>query len=502
MAYSNSPQFQTYKTVEIKFDGQDTFRTGDLTVQRDLQIVNMYYDQISQENKERRVILKKRPGLAATTYSLSKVANTDVVRGYFYDVDQNAFYWAVGNKLYAVKPDVGTTVRTVATLNTSSGYVGFCSYLKSNNTRYVCASDGTDLWIDDYAAVTCTRVTDVDFPTPHQPYPLYLNGYIFLIKANSSDIYNSDNDNPFAWTAGEYISAEISSDYALRLYKVKNYIITLGYNSVEYFWDAGNTSGSPLSRNDSPVRNVGYITGGAQSGDTVFFVGQDDKQNIAVFSVNSFKVDRISNPVVDRTLQTFSTTNNVKGNVNLNTDGHIVSTDGHNFYVLVTTQTTWAYDIDSKIWYEWKGSDGTGLKVEACWGMFNGAPYLAIKNQSFISIMSQKTYQDFGANFTCRYTTEDNNFGTNNWKICHKVYLHCSMHLDHNTAVSNAVVTWSDNDWNDGGTGTARNINVFSSSPYITRCGRFRNRSFRIEYTDNYPLFMTGLQLDLNVYGI
>lgn len=501
MAYTSSPEQQTYKTVDVRFDGTDLFRSGDLTVQRDLQIVNMFYERITQENKTKDLKVKKRPGLAASTYSLTKVSSTDVIRGSYYDIDQNAFYWVIGNKLYAVKPDVGTSVRTVATLNTSSGYVGFCSYLKSNNTRYVMASDGTDLWVDDFVAVSCTRVTDGDMPTPHQPYPLYIDGYVLLIDANTGDIYNSDNDDPFAWTPDNFITAEISSDYAIRLFKVKNYVICLGYNSIEYFWDAGNSTGSPFSRNDSPVRNVGYVTGGCHIGDTVYFVGQDNAQNLAVYAVNSFKVERISNAVVDRTLQTIAGTVNEKGQVNLSKDGFCLSADGHSFYVLVTPQTTWVYDVDEKFWYEWKGSDGTGLKVEAAWGMYNGSSYVGIKNQSFISIFSPKLYQDFGTNFTTRYVTEENHFDTMNWKLCHRIMLLCSMH--NYTGTSNALIKWSDNDWaDDGSNGAGRNINVFSSSPYINKCGRFRNRSFRIEYTDNYPFFIMGLQLDLNIMGI
>ena len=91
------------------------------------------------------------------------------------------------------------------------------------------------MWIDDFVALSCTRVTDVDFPTPHQPFPLYLNGYLFLIKAGTGDIYNSDNDDPFGWS-NEFIQAEISSDLGLRLFKAKNYMIAVGYNSIEYFY--------------------------------------------------------------------------------------------------------------------------------------------------------------------------------------------------------------------------------------------------------------------------
>jgi hypothetical protein len=500
LAYTNSPQISTYKTEEVLFDGADMFRSGDTSVERDLQIVNMFYDRISQENKTKSLLVKKRPGLAATTYSFSKVAAANPVRGSFYDATQNAFYWVVLDKVYVVNPDVGTSIRTVTTLTTTTGYVGFCSFLKSDNTRYVCITDGIEMWIDNYATTTCTEVTDVDFPTPHEPYPVYIDGYLLVIKKNSGDFYNSDLDDPFAWTSDNFLSAEIHSDYALRLFKVKNYLVVLGNGSIEYFWNAGNTSGSPFSRNDSPTRNLGYVTGGVQIEDTVYFVGQDNNKNLAVYALNSFKADRISNPVVDRTLQTRASTNNVKAPVTLGVDGHSISIDGHTFYILVTPQTTWAYDVDDKFWYEWKNSDNTGLKIEAVWGMYNGAVYCAITGQSTFSIFSTNVYQDFGSNFTCRYTTEHLQFGTGNWKVANKLYLSASKHL--NTGTSNVLVSWSYDDWSSGGFVGTRNINVFSNSPYFTRLGRFRNASFRFEYADNYPFFMNSFYLTMNVQGV
>lgn len=496
MAYTNQPSISTYKSVPLPFNGVELFRSGDLTNTRDLQIVNAYYDRVSQENQKRTVALKKRPGLGATTYSFTKVTNTDPVRGSFNDVVQNGQYWVVLNKVYKLKPDVSAVPVLVTTLNTSSGYVGFTSYLKSTGTRYVIFSDGTDLWIDDYVAVSCTRVVDVDMPTPHQPYPIYQDGYIYLVKSNTADLYNSNVDDPFAWTAGNFISCELNSDLALRPLKAKNYIVVLGYRSLEYFYDAANPSGSPLSRNDSPYRAIGYVTGFCDIGDTSYFVGQDNRQNISVYQLNSFKVEKISNSVVDSTLQAFSSTQNSKSQVNLNTDGFCISVDGHTFYCLVTPQTTWMYDIDEKFWYEFKGSDGTGLKVEAAWAMFDGAQYLAITNQSFMSIMSPALYQDFGANFTVRYTTDNFTADTMNWKMCHRLMLVTDQY--NYVGTSNMAVSYSDNDWADGGV-VARLINLFTDSSFLKQWGRFRARSWRFEYADNFPLRMTAAILDINV---
>jgi len=497
LAYSNNPQFSTYKQETIKFDATPFYRIGELA-ERDAQIVNMYYDRVSEENKERETILKKRPGLTATTYSLSKSAASSRLRGSFYDTDQNTWYWAVNNKVYSVSPDVGTTVRTVTTLAGSTGYVGFCSFLKSDGTRYVVFSDGAELWVDNYAATTCVLAT-AGYPTPHHPCPTYLNGYIFLIEEDTSNIWNSDNDDPTAWTAGSFITAEIHSDKALRLLKAKNYLICLGVESSEYFWDAGNTGGSPLERNDSPVRSVGFVSNLCTIGDTTFFVGQDGKQGLAVFEVNSFKIEPVSNPVVNRSLQPYTYTQNDKSQAALDHDGFSIAMDGHTFYVLVTETTTWLYDIDTKIWYEWRGSDNTGLKVEAAFTMFNGGCYVAIEDQTTLSMFSQTKYQDFGTNFTCQYTTEDYTSGTMNWKVINRAHLVCSRHL--NSTTSSATLQYSPDDWSPSGVVGTRQIDVFSNSPFATRLGRYRNISFRIKYADNYPFFMSQLILDMNVMG-
>jgi Phage stabilisation protein len=498
VAFTNSPQNQTYKTVNLPFNGVEMFRSGDLTNTRDLQIVNAYYDRVTQENTKRTVALKKRPGLGATAYSMSKSASTDPVRGSWYDAEQNAMYWAVNNHVYKVKPDVSATPVLVTTLGTSSGYVGFCNYLYGNGTRLVCFSDGIDLWLENYVAVTCNKVVDPDMPTPHQPYPIYLDGYIFLVKANTSDLYNSDVNDPTSWDANGIISCEINSDLSLRPIKVKNYLCVLGYRSIEYFYDAINSApSSPLSRNDSPYRGVGYVTGGCAIGDTTFFVGQDNNQNLSVYTINSFKVDQVSNAVVDSTLQAFSAADDAKGQVTLNKDGFSISVDGHDFYVLPTPQTTWVYDIDEKFWYEWKNSDGVGVIIEAAWSMYNGSQYVAIRGQANISVLSPSLYQDFGLNYTVRYTTDNFTADSFNWKNCYRLMLVCDMY--NYVGTSNMTVTWSDNDWGDGGEGITRRVNLFSSSPFIKGLGRFRNRSWRFEYADNYPLRMTMAMLELNV---
>lgn len=498
MANTNSPQFQTYKTEIVKFDDTATYRSGNLTTtQRDSAIVNLFYDRVSQENKTRDVSLKKRPGLAATDYSLNKADSTSVIRGYYYDIQSNRFYWGVENHVYYLAPDGGSSVTLVTTLTTSSGYIGFCEFLRaSDSKRFIVFSDGIELWLDEIGG-TATKVTDADLPSPHIPTPVQLDGYLFVAEANTNDIYNCVNDNPFSWEPGDYISAEMSGDYVTRLANNRNYIVALGSGSIEVFWNAAEASGSPMKRNESGFKTIGYVSGLVQIGDLLFFVGQDKNKQLAVYRMDGFKVERISDEIVDRTLQPIVGTTNERSGVFLSKEGYSCSIDGHTFYVLPSTQTTWVFDIDEKLWYEWKNSSDTGLAVQAAWTMFNGQQYVAIAGQTYISKMSPNIFQDFGVNFKAKYVTQDLTFGTSNFKSCSRLYIDCDQHL--NTGSSSLNVYWSDSDYVSGSEMGPYTVNIFSNSPYITRLGRFRRRSFRLEYSDNYPLRLKQMSLDINV---
>lgn len=495
MAFSNSPKFETYKTVQVKFDDTPTHRSGNLESPRDSTIWNMFYDRVSQENKTRSVTLKKRAGLKATEYSLNKDSSTDDLRGYFYDVSSHRFYWAVNDNIYYVAPNTSATPITVCTLTTSSGYVGFCEYLRSSDSkRFIVASDGVELWLDEIGG-TATKVTDADMPTPHVPQPVQLDGYLFLSPLNTNDIYNCVNDDPFSWEPGDFISAEMQGDYINKLGHSRNYIIAFGPNSMEIFWNAAVETGSPMKRNESGFKRIGYLSRLSAIGESLFFVGQDMNKLVSVYKLDGFKLDRISDEVVDRSLQPQSITQNAAGDVTPDKDGICISVDGHTFYVVPTSQTTWVYDIDEKMWYEWRDSTSAALPIQASWAMYNGGQYVAMDGQSYISLMSPSLYQDFDSNFTCRYITQDLTFDTMNWKSCSRLML--TADRPSVSTASNVSVSWSDDDWLT--TQATRTLNVSSHSPYLTRLGRFRNRSFKLEYTDNYPMRFKQLDLDINV---
>jgi len=495
LAFSNTPANDTYRTVPIKFDATPTLRSVDNTVRRDSHIINFFYDRISQENKEREVTLKKRPGISTGTQSLSKAVSTDTIRGYFYEEQEDIYFWAVGNKVYKYIPSpAGSYTALVATLATSSGEVCFDLFQKaSDESVYILFSDGTNLWsqkLRTYPDTAAVSVSDADFPgTGHMPKFVVLDGYVFIAKGNT--IYNSDLDDFSAWTAGKEIDCEMSSDNIKALIKNKNYILAIGYDSLEIFWDGGDGT-SPLQRNDSGFKSIGLIGGIASVGDITYFLGQEKKSLPKVFRIEGFKVEPVSNAVVERTLEPLTATTS-----QINTlYGNILTADGHTFYCLSTPNITWVLDTEEKFWYEWRAADDTPLQVEACWAKHRGGQFLATKNTSTIDFFSPLVYNDKNSNFTASYTTEDSLFGSVNWKTANRLSVVSDRYLT--TGSSILTVQWSDNDWADGPTGSTT-VNLFLNLPKAHRLGRFRNRSFRVLYSDNYPLRIKLLELEINI---
>jgi len=508
MAFTNSPENSTYRTVPLEFVYNSWPRNGNTTIRRDAEIVNMFYDRNANENQTRSMALTKRPGVTDNAISLSKVSSASVVNGYFQDDSTNYIYWSVDGKVFELNLSAGaaTQIATMSGTNTSSvNSVGFTSFLTDVGTRYICFCNGTELYYSVPGSGVSTKVVDADFPTNPGKDIVFLDGYLFVFKKNTGDIYNSDLNDPGTWTPGNYVTAEINPDKLIAMTKIKNYLIAFGSDGIEFFYDAANVSGSPLARNESYYKNVTLTSNLCTVGDTVYFTGRQKGKGIQVFELDSNEIKTVSNNFIERVLQTYGTTSVDSTTNDSNTQLFSLSLNGHTFLLLnfIASGVLYVYDIDHKFWYRWTfGTEGTDSnKIHAVWTInaTTGLPRIVFGGRSNLSYFDNSFYQDFSQSFTISYTTEDYDADTFNWKMCSRMGLHCDFPTTA-VATSNAQISWSDDDGNTFS--TPRNLNVCSSNPYITQCGRFRSRNWRITYSDNYPFRMWGMTMDLNVGNI
>ena len=223
--------------------------------------------------------------------------------------------------------------------------------ISQNLAKTVIALKNTSAaWAITVSGMTIAKVTDSDYPATTVRGIVYLNGVFYVMDTNGA-IYGSASEDFTTWTALNKINAQVEPDGGVCLTKYGQYVVAFGNFTTEYFFDAGNATGSPLS----PVQNSQLLVGCA-NGDTVaqnehsvFFISQSKIQNQTQgkgFSVSRLKgmsYEAISTPDVDRILNA----DGLEG-----AWGMTFSILGHDCYVLnlPTSQISLAFDIVSSMW--------------------------------------------------------------------------------------------------------------------------------------------------------
>jgi len=211
---------------------------------KDQRFVNAFPETRKVDQLENtKIFINKRPGL-----TLYRDYGTGEGRGCAYF--NTHFYVIVGNTVY----EDGLSPVAKITLTASTGPVGMIVGNSSTTGDYLFICDGTSGWVINSAG-TATKISDADFPTPHIPSPTFIDGYILVAKG--SDVYNCVLDDPLSWDASNFLSAEMFPDPIKALARQNNQVVVLGGSSIEFFYDAANVSGSPLSRNDSTTIQMG-----------------------------------------------------------------------------------------------------------------------------------------------------------------------------------------------------------------------------------------------------
>jgi hypothetical protein len=486
MAYTKSPTLDTYSSERVQLYREMSTRDGGLSG-KDEDYVNIFIETIKQQAAgDSRKFITKRSGTYAKVASVASLP----VRGIIYWADQYKIFYCVGTNVYVHNVNTNTTTTISSVFTSTSGEVGFCEYLYDTGTVVIVATDGTTLVTIDNSN-TVTPCTDPDLPTPHQPFPIFLDGYLFLAKSGTADIYNSINNDPLDWTAGTFISAEMEADLVIRIAKLNNYLVVFGKETIEYFWDAaGVAPDSPLQRNDSPVKINTYLAGFAIYGNSIYYIGTDAGGQPDVFTLKDFKIDSIGSPAISRYL------NDTTGGID-NWTGNIIAIQGHTFYLITAgTLKTYVCDLDTKLWTRWTWKNTNTFDILHSINLtdtYNTKSCFALAgNDSTLYSFNSSLNKDDGVLFPSVIVTENNDFGTVNRKTMKRL----SIIGDRPADSSPILVQWSDNDYQTFNTGVYTDLN--QDNPCIYRLGSFRQRVFKLTHLADTPLRIQEIEVDIN----
>jgi Phage stabilisation protein len=477
MAQSKTPVLSTYETKRVNFVANPQQRSSN--PDKDFRLLNMAVEVVgSPVGDNKKYYVKSRAGL-----SQSFTTQTGEGRGIYYWVVGGTGYSmsAVGNKVYAN----GTEVLT---LTTSTGKVGFTEFVNSTGQVFLVLLDGVKGYVFSNSS-TYVEITSADFPTPHIPTPVFLDAYLFVAKAGTADIYNSDLDDPTLWTAGNYISTELYPDIIVSLSKNNNFLYAVGTESIEYFYDAANATGSPLLRQPSAVQQFGTAAIGSvvQTEKEVVLVGETSDGGHTVWLIDGFKESEIGIPAVKSAL--------------LAEDGNITSVtafairvSGQKYYVLCLTARTLVYSFDTKMWSEWSSDNGIFLGKWASDGP-NGSAYVLDKATGQIYLMNETLFTDNGLPITCSITTAKMDFDTINRKFMYRFSLIGDV-PDDTDDDSEVSISWSDDDYKTWS--GVRTLKFTGDLPAIFQMGSFRRRAMKIVYSLPHLLRLEQLEVDIN----
>ena len=488
MAFSKAPVQDTYSAQPVSLFREVSLRDGGASG-KDEDYLNVFIELVRQSKAgdQRRFIMKR----AGTATVIDSVASSNV-RGIHFWTDENKVVYCVGRNVYVYNLTTSTSTTLTNVFATSSGEVGFTEFLYDDGTVKMVASDGsatTGIVTIDTSNTVVTS-SDADLPA-HDPNVCFLDGYLFILKTNSSLVYNSDLNDPLSYTTDAFIAAEQEPDKVVRICKLNNYLLLIGSTSIEYFWNAAIAApDSPLQRNDTPVKINTYLGGYAQYGNAVYYIGADSNGYPEVFMLKDFKIEPIGNASISRYLSTV--TNDVA-----NWQGGVLCFQGHAFYVLnAGSSKTWVIDLESKLITRFAHKNSSVFNLLQSTTIFNTAntrTFFTLKNStSAIYSFNESLYRDDGVDYTCVITTENNAFGTMNKKTMGRMVIMG----DRPSANTNILVQWSDDDYQSFNTGVSINLN--QDLPSVRQLGSFRQRIFKLTYSGNYPIRIQDIEVNIN----
>ena len=425
-----------------------------------------------------------------------------------------AFVWSGGNR--AVFPYLNGTTLAVydsnlaivgATITNVSGWPLITETTYNNKaTLTMTLRKSTDSLQHAYyfseGDVSWTEITDTDYPV-NQGTPLttvgrivHLDGFAFIIDTKGQ-IWNSNLNDITTWTATGFITAQSSPDSGAGLAVTKNIVVAFGSGSIEFFQNAGNATGSPLTRIASAAINIGSTTVGTgfnpshiEIGDSVYFFGTgSDSGQTGVYRLTGTSLQKISNPAIDKL---------ILENVSSDVYGWAGTFKSHGMtHLLMYTGGTGnapCYCLETGVW--WYFTCGDTNTIRSCVDLGTKSYLTGGTRKLYTMDSGSPVFTDDGSTMTMSIQTQNIDHGTRNRKF----YKSAEIIGDIRSTAGNTTISYSDDDYQSFS--TARNVDMSSdppARPKLYRLGSGRRRAWKVEDTVDAPFRAEALEIEFDV---
>lgn len=347
-----------------------------------------------------------------------------------------------------------------------------------------------------------TQITDGDFPTNITAGHAHMDGYMFVMT-DAGRIYNSDLNTLSSWTASSFITLSGGGN-GIGLARHRDLIVGFSDYSTEFFYNAGNASGSVLSRARDGLIRIGAARGGATQapsfraiGDSVYWIGQNaDSGKKGVYRLKGAGegggagAEKISNSTVDRIV------NNgglgwIAGSFSMFGMTHVAFSTGSSGHSCL------CYCVDTGYW--WVFLPAGTLTILAMLGAVNVSGYsksymTTATNAKFYTFDSNApVWQDNGSAYTMTVQTGADDLDT----YKKKYYRSLKIIGDSQTSTSAIGVSYSDDDFATFTSAGSIDMNTVPP-PRLSRLGASRRRAWKVTHSANTPCRIAAMQLDFD----
>lgn len=452
-----------------------TIESRDATGLKDARLVNCYAEL---DPKDKQYWIEKRFGLALGSQVTSGTPSGNGCYNWLGDV-----YSFFGTTIYK------NSVSLSAGLD-NTGQKPYKFIPIRGATPRLVFGNGTAAYYTDGTSVTA--ITDVNFPSGAGSFVLgwaYLDGTLYVMKPDGS-ILGSNIDDPTTWNALNKIIARIDSDNAIALARQLSYVVAFKQWTTEFFYDAGNAVGSPLSSLQGSFLPYGCSNAGsvAEIDGILIWVTSNRTVSPQIARMDNLQMSIISTPAVERLLDPKSL---------FAMRAFAIKHAGHRLYLLnvTTLELTLIYDLDQQLWYEWTDPSGKHWPVadqtfdsvgnHILQGEANGALYFTDTDFVYPN--------DVGALFPVDIYTSNFDAGIDRIKNLPVMRINADQ-----TPGSTLQVRVNDSDFDLTRWSNFRTIDLSGDRPILTDCGSFYRRAwnFRHQVNTSFRIKSADLQLD------
>ena len=341
-----------------------------------------------------------------------------------------------------------------------------------------------------------------------------LDGYLFIATIDGA-IYNSDLNNDTSWTSTSFIESSIQQ-FGRGVFSYKDKIGLFTTETIEFYENVGNATGSPLQRVDQLTQRGYGIAGNTDSAietsrwylsalDTVFWINSSRAGQGGVFMLDGFRPKKISTPDVDFWIGQVSISSlRIAGTFQM---------WGMNYLAIhcVDSSTDYlqVYCFELGTWATWESpllANNDAIFIvndEQATGETLALAYIANKYHYFDTstiLFSGISYTDEGSAYTATIRTRNLDFDTRKKKRINRLTLIGNDPQETSTCTLSA----SSDDFANFTAFTARSMNLtdFDGAPTTTRLGAHRKLAFRITNSTNAAMELEAIELDMDELSV